>query len=146
MTGTCFEIGFKCGSFFLVSKAKYASTFHGLNFEVWRTSPHYVWQGGILDHLYCRYNAVPGGRCCAKCMCRTCFSPVLCRIALRRSASYGGHPSHAPFHSAYFFRGKKNLRIARLACHPQLQRRMVEYMGLEPMTSSLPARRSSQLS
>ena len=35
-------------------------------------------------------------------------SPVLCRIALRRSASYGGHPSHASLHFAYFCKQKKS--------------------------------------
>ena len=28
------------------------------------------------------------------------------------------HPSHAPLHSAFFCLRKKNLRTARLACHP----------------------------
>ena len=32
---------------------------------------------------------------------------MLCRTALRRSASYGGHPSPAPFHCAYFCKQKK---------------------------------------
>ena len=30
------------------------------------------------------------------------------RSALRRSASYGGHPSHAPFHFACFCKQKKS--------------------------------------
>ena len=32
---------------------------------------------------------------------------MLCRTALRRSASYGGHPSPTPFHCAYFCKQKK---------------------------------------
>ena len=36
------------------------------------------------------------------------FSPILCCSALRRALRYGGHPSHAPLHSAYFALQKKS--------------------------------------
>ena len=32
---------------------------------------------------------------------------ILCRKALRRALRYGGHPSHAPLHSAFFCLRKK---------------------------------------
>ena len=35
-------------------------------------------------------------------------APVLRRTALRRSTSYGGHPSHASLHFAYFCKQKKS--------------------------------------
>ena len=62
----------------------------------------------ILSRMYCRYNVDPDETDCVKCKCRTWFSPVQCRIALRRSASYGGHPSPAPLHSACFCKQKKS--------------------------------------
>ena len=35
----------------------------------------YVWQGGILNHLYCRYNATLDGKDCVKCKCKTSGYP-----------------------------------------------------------------------
>ena len=68
----------------------------------------YVSSSVCVNRWYCRYIAVLCVKDCVKYKCRTCFSPVQCRIALRRSASYGGHPSPAPLHSAYFCKQKKS--------------------------------------
>ena len=68
----------------------------------------YVWQGGILNHLYCRYNAALDGKDCVKCKCKTSVYPYAMPSALRRTSCYGGHPSHASFHFACFCKQKKS--------------------------------------
>ena len=96
-------------AFSLVSKAKYASTFHGLNFEEWNEVLHQrcVLQGGTLNLLYCRYNADQDGKYCENVGVEHSFFSNSLPLALRRQG-YGGHPSHAQFHSAYFCKQKKS--------------------------------------
>ena len=67
-----------------------------------------VWQDGLSNMLYCRYNAVPDGKDCVKCKYRTFDFSNSLPLALCRSASYGGHPSHALLHSAYFCKQKNS--------------------------------------
>ena len=44
----------------------------------------YAWQGGILNHLYCRYNAALDGKDCVKCKCKISVYPYAMPLALRR--------------------------------------------------------------
>ena len=54
-----------------------------------------------------RYNAVPAGKDCVKCKYRTFDFSNSLPLALRRQG-FGGHPSPAPLHSAYFCKQKKS--------------------------------------
>ena len=71
----------------------------------------YVSSSVCVNRWYCRYIAVLCVKDCVKYKCRTCFSPVQCRNALRRQG-FGGHPSHASSTTSLIFASKKNLRIA----------------------------------
>ena len=67
----------------------------------------YVFSNVPINQLYDRYNAAQDGKYCENVgVEHSIFSNSL-PLALRRQG-FGGHPSHAPLHSAYFCKQKKS--------------------------------------
>ena len=77
-------------TFYFAEKTIAVSIFHCLTLRYVELRRRCVLQDWLANLLYCRYNAVPGGKNCVKCKYRTFDFSNSLPLALRRQG-FGGH-------------------------------------------------------